>query len=211
MKNAYLGREYSENEMLAALNSIREKNVKIRKEKNIAKKAAELIAQKKIVAWYQGGSEYGPRALGHRSILADSRDSNMKDILNKRVKKREPFRPFAPSIAEEYTKDYFNISIKSPFMLLVCDVLEDKKNEIPAVTHADGTARIQTVNGDDNGEYYDLIKYFYEITGIPVILNTSFNTKGEPIVETPLDAVECFINTGIDCLVMGNYLVEKQR
>lgn len=176
---------------------------------DIARTTAELLEQGKIIGWFQGGSEFGPRALGHRSILADPRKAEMKDILNEKVKHREPFRPFAPSILLEYETEYFDLNVPSPFMLLVANVHEDKRGVIPAATHVDGTARLQTVTKEDNGIYYDLIDEFRKITGVPVVLNTSFNVAGEPIVETPLDALTCFQNTMMDYLVLHDWLVWK--
>lgn len=163
---------------------------------------ARWLADGKIVGVFEGGSEFGPRALGHRSILADARDPTMKDKLNKSVKFREHYRPYAPAILREHVSSYFDVDLDSPFMLMVADVREDKRQEIPAVTHVDGTARLQTVTKEDNGGLYDLIKAFYEVTGVPVLLNTSFNVNREPIVETPLDALICAFSTAIDYLVM---------
>jgi carbamoyltransferase len=177
--------------------------------KNVVDEVAKLISEGKIVGWFQGGSELGPRALGHRSIICDPRRPEMKDILNEKVKHREGFRPFAPSILLEKSKEYFSLDVPSPFMLLAVDVNKDKKSIIPAVTHVDGTARVQTVTKEDNGIYYDLINEFYRITGVPVILNTSFNLAGEPIVETPEDAMMCFLKTQMDFLVIGDFLIWK--
>ena len=176
---------------------------------NPARKAAELIAGGKIVGWFQGGSELGPRALGHRSILCDPRRKNMKDILNLKVKKRENFRPFAASVLEEKSSEYFDLDIPSPFMLLVTKVKNNKIKKIPSVVHIDGTCRIQTVNPKNNGVYYDLINNFYKITGVPLILNTSFNLAGEPIIETPTDAMKCFLKTKMDYLIINNILIKK--
>lgn len=176
---------------------------------NVTHEVAKLMSEGKIVGWFQGGSELGPRALGHRSIVCDPRRPEMKDTLNEKVKHREGFRPFAPSVLLEKSKEYFRLEDSSPFMLLAVDVNKDKKVVIPAVTHVDGTARVQTVTKEDNGVYYDLINEFYEITGVPVILNTSFNLAGEPIVETPEDAMRCFLKTQMDFLVIGNYLIWK--
>ena len=167
-----------------------------------------MIADGNIVGWYIGGSEYGPRALGHRSILADSRRKEMKDIINDKIKHRESFRPFAPAVLAECCSEYFDLEGESPFMLLVAEVL--KPDIIPSVTHVDGTARVQTVTRESNGKFYDLINEFKKITGVPVILNTSFNDAGEPIVETPEDALICFLNTGMDVLVLENYLIQKK-
>ena len=166
-----------------------------------------LIADGNIVGWYQGKMEWGPRALGSRSILADPRKAEMKDILNEKIKHRESFRPFAPSILEEYVSEYFDIDRPSPYMLFVAPVR--KPELIPAVTHVDGTGRLQTVNRDTNPLYYDLINEFYKITGVPVIINTSMNVMGEPIVNTPEQAYQMIVKTDMDCIVMGNCLVRK--
>jgi len=151
--------------------------------------------------------EWGPRALGNRSILADPRNEKMKDILNEKIKHRESFRPFAPSILEEYVSEYFDIDRPSPYMLMVAPV---KKPEIiPAVTHVDGTARLQTVSKDTNPLYYSLIHNFFKITGVPVVINTSMNVRGEPIVNTPEQAFEMILKTDMDILVMGNFMVTR--
>jgi len=172
---------------------------------------ASLLANGRIVAWFQGGSEYGPRALGSRSILADCRPAGMKDFLNEHVKHRETFRPYAPAILEEKASEWFDLRGASPFMLRVVDVHPHKRASIAAVTHVDGTARVQTVSRSHSPLLYDLISAFEARTGVPVILNTSFNVAGRPIVETPADAVECFLATRIDALVMHDYLAEKTR
>ena len=151
--------------------------------------------------------EWGPRALGNRSILADPRRADMKDILNEKIKHRESFRPFAPSILEEYVFEYFDIDIPSPYMLMVVPV--KKPNDIPAVTHIDGTGRLQTVSKGANPLYYDLISEFYQLTGVPVVINTSMNVKGEPIVNTPEQAYNMLIKTDMDCIVLGNNLVMR--
>ncbi|MBW1740201.1 MAG: hypothetical protein JRJ42_03585 [Deltaproteobacteria bacterium] len=202
-RNAYTGIEYSDEHIASVLTTydIPYSEVKL-------DQVARLISEGKIVGWFQGGSEYGPRALGHRSILADSRDKRMKDILNSKVKHREAFRPFAPAILKEYCSEYFDLECESPFMLLVAKV--KNPDVIPAVTHVDNTGRVQTVTKEDNGSFYDLIKAFYNITGVPCILNTSFNDSGEPIVETPVDALICFLSTEMDYLVLGKYLVEAE-
>ena len=151
--------------------------------------------------------EWGPRALGNRSILADPRDGKMKDILNEKIKHREPFRPFAPSILEECVSEYFDIDVTSPYMLLVAPVKKPEK--IPAVTHVDGTGRLQTVSKETNPLYYDLINKFYKITEVPVIVNTSMNVMGEPIVTSPEEAFKMWARTDMDNLVMGNYLISE--
>lgn len=182
-----------------------------KKSENVAADTAKLIAEGNVIAWFQGGSEFGPRALGHRSILADPRLVNMKDIINQKVKNRQWFRPFAPSILSTEAANYFTLKDDSPFMLLVAGVKEDKKYKIPAVIHVDKTARVQTVTKENNGIYYDLISEFNKLTGIPLLLNTSFNVVLEPIVETPSDALACFLKTNIDYLVINNFIVEKVK
>lgn len=171
--------------------------------------AANLVSGGKIVGWFQGGSELGPRALGHRSIICDPRRSDMKNILNKKVKHREEFRPFAASVLLEKVDDYFNLNIPSPFMLFVSGVKMDRVKEIPAVTHIDNTCRIQTLTKKDNGIFYELVKNFYNLTKVPMVLNTSFNVAGKPIVETPEDAVRCFLGTEMDYLVIHSYVLRK--
>ena len=153
--------------------------------------------------------EIGPRSLGNRSILADPTRPEMKDKLNAEVKHREPFRPFAPSVIVEKRSEYFQIEVEDPFMLKVCYVRPEKRAALPAITHVDGTARLQTVHKDVNPLYHRLISELGQRNGIPVVLNTSFNVMGEPIVESPLDAIRCFYSTGIDALIVGNYLLKK--
>ena len=177
-------------------------------EEQLTTQAARIVAQGDVVGWFQGRMEWGPRALGNRSIIADPRRNDMKDILNARIKHREPFRPFAPSILEEAVGDYFDQSYPDPFMIKVYNVLPEKRAEIPAVTHVDGTGRLQTVSQATNPLYWRLIKAFEAETGTPVVLNTSFN-ENEPIVCTPAEAIECFLRTKMDALVVGNYLVKK--
>lgn len=209
MKNAYLGREYSVEEQRTAIER-EQNNLIIEQVPNIALRTASLLADGKIIGWFQGRSEYGPRALGNRSIIVDPRNPNMKDILNNRVKHREGWRPFAASVLEERASEYFTLDRPSPYMLLVCDVPKHLQDKITAVVHVDGTCRVQTVNKADNGIYYDLIKSFADKTGMPMILNTSFNLAGEPIIESPADAVSCFLRTDMDYLVVGNYLLRKK-
>ena len=199
MDNAYLGREYREKEILNALQEYRYEKLE-----NPAQTAAKLLADGKIIGWFQGKSEYGPRALGNRSILCSPIPPEMKDKLNAQVKHRESFRPFAPACLEESASEYFELNCPSPFMLLIAKV---KKDNVPAVTHIDGTARVQTVSADQNSKFYSLIKEFQKLTGVPVVLNTSFNDSGEPIVETPEDAVRTFKSTNLDALIMGDYLI----
>ena len=205
-ENVYVGTSYHDEKITEFLDS---KKISYEKLERIEllKKTAQLIADGNIVGWYQGKMEWGPRALGCRSILADPRKAEMKDILNEKIKHRESFRPFAPSILEEYVSEYFEIDRSSPYMLIVVPVKKPEK--IPAVTHVDGTGRLQTVNKDANPLYYDLISEFYKITGIPVIINTSMNVMGEPIVNTPEQAYQMIVKTDMDCIVMGNNLIYR--
>ena len=219
MTNAYLGREYNEKEVkeaLAKFNSIKieyygedETNPYFCSKTPIFVKAAQLLSDGMIVGWFQGSSEYGPRALGHRSILADPREAKFKDIMNSKVKHRESFRPFAPSVLHERAKEYFELDYPSPFMLLAAQAREGMRKKIPAVIHVDNTARVQTVTREENGIYYNLVEEFCKITQVPVLLNTSFNVAGEPIVETPVDALNTFLKTQIDYLVIHNYLISR--
>ena len=205
-ESVYVGTSYSDEEIRKFLDSNNISYQQLQHDE-LLQTTAKLIADGNIVGWYQGKMEWGPRALGSRSILADPRKAEMKNILNEKIKHRESFRPFAPSILEEYVSEYFDIDRPSPYMLFVAPV---KKPEIiPAVTHVDGTGRLQTVNRNVNPLYYDLINEFYKITGVPVIINTSMNVMGEPIVNTPEQAYSMIIKTDMDCIVMGNNLVKK--
>jgi carbamoyltransferase len=172
---------------------------------------AKKISEDNIIGWFQGRMEFGPRALGNRSILANPCNPNMKDILNSRVKKREPFRPYAPAVLEEKFDEYFKLQQDSPFMLLAPIVKEDKRKLIPGVTHSDYTARVQTVNKKNNPCFWQLIKEFEKITGVPLVINTSFNLRGEPIACTPEDAIGCFNRSEIDYLVLESFIVKKNR
>jgi len=177
-------------------------------EREVTKRAAQDIADGLVVGWFQGRMEFGPRALGNRSIIADPRRAEMKDVLNERIKKREPFRPFAPSILEERVGDYFEQSHPAPTMLMVYQIRPERRAEVPAVTHVDGSGRLQTVSRRLNQRYYQLISDFAELTGVPVVLNTSFN-ENEPIVCTPQEAIDCFLKTRMDVLYLGNYAVRR--
>ena len=170
-----------------------------------------MIADNAIIGWFQGRTELGPRALGNRSILADPRRADNRDRVNARIKFREEFRPFAPSVLAERAHEYFEGLGDSPFMLMICGVRPEKRSEIPAVVHVDGTARPQTVGAEGNPRYRALLEHFDKLTGVPVVLNTSFNVKGEPIVNTPVEAIRCFFSTGLDYLVLGNHLLWKQE
>lgn len=206
MHHSYWGPQYSE---VDYINAIKKFNLQYKKSKDICKEAAKLIANGKIIGWFQGRMEWGPRALGNRSIIADPRNEKMKDIINVKVKHREEFRPFAPAVLEQYTNKYFDLSYPSPFMLFVYNVT--KPDKIPAVTHVDGTGRLQTVNKETNPLFYKLINEFYKITKVPVVLNTSFNDKNEPIVCSPEDALRTFLKTGIDYVVMGDLIISKRK
>ena len=215
MKHAYWGTSFSEDEILECLNKSSEKIIyenctfeKVADDKNLNSTVAKAISVGKVVGWFQGRMEWGPRALGNRSILGDPRRSDMKDILNLKIKRRESFRPFAPSILREYVKDWFENDDEVPFMMKVYQIKKDKRNEIPAVTHVDGSGRLQTVYKDTNEKYYNLIKEFYNITNIPILLNTSFN-ENEPIVSNPQEALDCFLRTKMDILTLGNYLIQR--
>jgi carbamoyltransferase len=174
-----------------------------------AEETAEILAQDKIIGWYQGRMEFGPRALGSRSILASPISPAMQSRLNE-VKDREDFRPVAPVVLEEDAGEWFEGAEYSPFMLFIYDVKADKADKIPAVRHTDGTARIQTVNAEQHPEYYRLLKAFKKKTGVPILVNTSFNTLGKPIVSSPRDAVECFWTSPFDALIIGSFLIEKR-
>jgi carbamoyltransferase len=230
MKGSYLGPEFTQNQVEEELKSIGAIYESVNYEKLI-NLTSEHLSKEKAIGWFQGRMEFGPRALGGRSILGDPRSEKMQKNLNLKVKYRESFRPFAPSILKEDLSNWFNLNVDSPYMLLVAEIKSDKKiemteeqkllfgidklnikrSEIPAVTHVDYSARIQTVTQKNNKPYYDLISKFKEITGCPVIVNTSFNVRGEPIVNTPTDAFNCFMGTELDYLVIGNCILEKTK
>jgi carbamoyltransferase len=193
---------------------------------------SELIIQGKVIGWFQGRLEFGPRALGSRSIIGDARNPEMQTKMNLKIKYRESFRPFAPTVLREYVSDWFELDKESPYMLLVACVKKDKhvsqvnnlessvlgfdklkvkRSNIPAVTHVDYSARIQTIKRQDNPLYYDTIEAFYKKTGCPVIINTSFNVRGEPLVCAPIDALKCFMRTEMDYLAMGSFLIDKKE
>ena len=230
MKGSYLGTEFNQDEIEKDLKSIGA-NFETFKYEELIDKTAEFLSNEKAIGWFQGRMEFGPRALGGRSILGDPRSEKMQKNLNLKVKYRESFRPFAPSVLREDLSKWFDINVDSPYMLLVADINSDKKiemtdkqkklfgieklnikrSEIPAVTHVDYSARVQTVTKNTNSRYYDLISRFKEKTGCPVIVNTSFNVRGEPIVNTPTDAFNCFMGTDLDYLVIGNCILEKSK
>lgn len=229
-KGSYLGPEYRDDELQKFLEQHGIPHQKLTFEE-VPEKIAELLLQEKVVGWFQGRMEFGPRALGSRSILGDARSPKMQKVMNLKIKYRESFRPFAPSVLHERTSDYFELDRPSPYMLLVAAIRKEKqrrlnpsernlrgleklqvaRSEIPAVTHVDNSARIQTVHKTTNELYHRLISAFEAKTGCPVIINTSFNVRGEPIVCTPLDAYKCFMRTEMDYLSMGSYLLEKSQ
>ncbi len=208
MTTAYLGPEFSNSEIS---NYLTKEGIRYTEfeDVDLVKYIARQIYDNKIVGWFQGRMEWGPRALGNRSILANPCNPEMKDILNYKVKHREPFRPYGISILREELSDFFSLDIDSPFMLFVGKVRPSKKSMIPSALHVDETSRIQTVTRSENGIYYELIKEFRKISGVPLIINTSFNDKGKPIVCSPKDACECFFNTKMDFLVLGNCVIKK--
>ncbi len=205
MDHAYLGPAYSDQEIEKFL---KWSKLSYKRLTTIPEETAELLAQDKVIGWFQGRMEFGPRALGARSILASPIHVEMQARLNE-IKDREDFRPVAPVVIEEEAAQWFAGGERSPFMLFVYNVRPEKALKIPAVRHVDGTARIQTVNRAQNLLYYDLLKAFQVRTGVPVLVNTSFNTRGEPIVCTPRDAIECFWTSPLDALVIGSFLLEK--
>lgn len=206
-KHPYWGPEYTNDQIRTYLRSI---NVAFKElsEVEIVEMTARLIADQKVIGWFQGRMEWGPRALGNRSILADARNKENWQRVNLKIKFRESFRPFAPSVLEEETKDYFDLDCQSPYMLLTAQV---KKDTVPAITHVDGSARIQTVSKEQNPLYYSLLSAFKRLTGCPLLINTSFNVRSEPIVCSPEDAFLCFMNTDMDYLVLGNFILDKRE
>jgi carbamoyltransferase len=207
MDHTYWGLEYSREACRSALDA---KNLPHRElsDEELAAAAADLVTDGKILGWYQGRFEWGPRALGNRSIVCDPRNPSMKDHLNKRIKHREGFRPFAPSVLEERAGEWFEMATPSPFMLMTCQVRREKQSLVPAITHVDGTARQQTVSRSTNPKYWALIHAFEQKTGVPVVLNTSFN-ENEPVVNTPEEGIACFLRNDMDALVLGPFLATK--
>jgi carbamoyltransferase len=207
MEHAYWGPEFTNEQIQEALSAFQD--LRFHQSDNIFAETAKLLAEGKIIGWFQGRSEVGPRALGNRSILADPSRPEMKDRVNKQVKHREPWRPFAPSVLEEAVGRYIDQPIPSPFMILAFDTKPEMKTEIAAAIHVDGTCRPQTVSRATNPRYWQLIKCFEELTGIPSVLNTSFNVDSQPIVNTPEEAIDTFVNCGIQVLAIGDFLVWK--
>ena len=212
MRHAFWGPSFTDQEVADALARSGLTHRYFDREEDLLDATAQMIDEGQVVGWFQGRLEFGPRALGSRSLIADARNPRMKDIINAKVKFREAFRPFAPSVLKEHAHEYFEMppGMDAPFMLLVPRVRPEACSLLPAVTHKDGTGRVQTVTDADNGRYYRLIKAFARRTGVPVVINTSFNVRGEPIVCTPQDAIETFLKTGIDAIVLGNHVVTEK-
>ena len=229
MRGSYLGPEFSSEEIETALTEAKAKFTKV-SDQEVTDLTAAALADGKAVGWMQGRMEFGPRALGGRSIIADPRSPAMQKQLNLKVKYRESFRPFAPSVLRDRVAEWFEHDGDSPYMLLVADVAEEKRrkmtdeegklfgiaklnvprSEVPAITHVDYSARVQTVHADTNPRYHDLIDKFNELTGCPILVNTSFNVRGEPIICSPEDAFHCFMGTELDVLVVGNFILRKE-
>ena len=228
MQGAYLGPSFTNEEIESFLKGIEAPHIRLADE-HLFDRVADELASEKVIGWFQGRMEFGPRALGGRSIIGDARSPKMQSVMNLKIKYRESFRPFAPSVLRERVQDYFELAVDSPYMLLVAPVLKKRrkemsrternlwgigllnvpKSDIPAITHVDYSARIQTVHKETNPRYYELIKVFEAKTGCGVIVNTSFNVRGEPIVCTPADAYRCFMRTEMDVLVLENCLLYK--
>ena len=204
--NPLIGNHYEKEEIRKTLDECK---LAYKESDDICGDTAEILREGNIIGWYQGRMEIGPRALGSRSILADPTIAGMKDKINAEVKHREAYRPFAPSAPVEAKDEFFDLEVEAPFMLKVCDVKKDKREVIPAITHVDGSARLQTVRKEINPRYHEMITRFGELSGVPVVLNTSFNIMGEPIVESPLHAIRCFFSTGLDVLVIDDFIVRK--
>jgi len=213
-RSPYLGKKFSDDYIqkliISDLYNIKITSKFIKDESKLFKTTAKLISEGKVIGWFQDKMEFGPRALGNRSILADPRNPNMKNIINMKIKRRESFRPFAPSVLEKFQTDWFNDSFISPYMSSLAFVKEKKKKLIPAITHVDGTARLQSVNFNTNPRFAGLIKAFYEITNVPILLNTSFN-ENEPIVMKPEEAIDCLLRTDMDAVIINNFLIKKNN
>jgi carbamoyltransferase len=209
----YLGKTYAQEVIIESIQKQQNSDIfyyQLFNEEDLLTQVATLLAKKKIIGWFQNGAEFGPRALGNRSILAHPNTFDIKDFINHHIKLREDFRPFAPSILKEYVSDYFVHTMDSPHMLLINDIKPDKKNMVQGIVHEDGTCRVQTVTEKDNFLYYTLLQKFYTLTSIPILLNTSLNRKGMPIVETPTEAIDFFCTSALDCLVLHNCILYKK-
>ena len=208
MKHAFWGPSFTDEECGTVVESHDVISMRL-DEIRMREAVVDLLGDGKVVGWFQGRMEFGARALGNRTLLADPRRSDMREIINTRIKFREKFRPFAPSVLEECVSDYFEYSVPSPFMEKVVPIRSEKRSIVPAVTHVDGTGRLQTVDRISNPKYWALINDFKERTGVPMVLNTSLN-ENEPIVQTPEEAIQCFLRTGMDAIVLGSYLVTRR-
>jgi len=210
MKHDACGRLYKPAEIRSAIET--SGRVDFIQSQDVVADAVELLQSGKMLGWFDGRSEMGPRALGQRSIVCDPRQEAAKTVLNSRIKRREDFRPFAPVILREEVENWFEIDHQnpaSPFMLRICKFRREKIARVPAVVHVDNTGRLQTITQQNNGRFYELVRKFYEQTGVPMLLNTSFNVRGEPIVETPDDAVRCLLSSGLDACVFQNLIAFK--
>ena len=207
---AQFGPEFSNNEITGTLSQITEVIAERLSEDALIARAAESLNKGEVIGWVQGPMEFGPRALGNRSFLADPRSDSIRDVINEKIKKRELFRPFAPSVKAEKASEYFDIRQPSPFMTIIVPVRSDKRDVIPAVVHVDGTARPQTVDESVNPRYWKLLDRFEDLTGVPVLLNTSFNIQ-EPIVCTPREALATFVRSGVDALALGDYWITHRH
>lgn len=208
---SYLGPKFNNDEIENIINKFEYKkkyNINFLKDQEVSSYIAKELANSKVIGWFQDKTEWGPRALGNRSILADPRNPNIKKIINSKIKRRESFRPFAPSVIFEESHKWFDINKEVPFMSEVYQVREEKQKLLPGITHIDGSGRVQTVKKEDNFKYYNLIRNFFELTNVPVILNTSFN-ENEPIVNHPIEALNCFHRTEMDILVLENYILSR--
>jgi carbamoyltransferase len=216
MDHAYLGPGFDDDALAREIEAVRDRFeaegcviAHVADEGELCERTADAIAQGLVVGWFQGRMEWGPRALGNRSIVCDPRRPDMKDILNHKIKRRESFRPFAPSIQREHVADWFETDADVPFMLQVYQIRAERRPEIPAVTHVNGSGRLQTVTRAQNPRYWRLIEAFRERTGVPTILNTSFN-ENEPVVCKPREAIDCFLRTKMDLLVLGTWTVSRR-
>ncbi|HEX7832346.1 MAG TPA: carbamoyltransferase C-terminal domain-containing protein, partial [Thermoanaerobaculia bacterium] len=215
MDHAYWGPEYDDAAVDRAIDARKQDLAdagcvlqRVTDERELCRRTAEQVAAGNVVGWFQGRMEWGPRALGNRSIVCDPRRADMKDILNHKIKRRESFRPFAPSVIREAVGEWFETDYDVPFMLQVYQIREEKRPQVPAVTHVNGSGRLQSVTESQNARYYHLIEAFRDITGVPMVLNTSFN-ENEPVVNTPAEALDCFLRTKMDLLVMGDLMVQR--
>ena len=212
IKNPYIGSQYSNDQILKLLKKYSNPKfniLEIKNDKKMYSEVSKLLTKSKIVGWFKGRMEFGPRSLGNRAILANPTDPNMREIINSKIKRRESFRPFAPVILKNEKSKWFKTNNSNQYMSFVETILPEKRSEIPAVTHIDGTGRVQTVLREQNQNLYNLIEEFYKITKVPILLNTSFN-ENEPIVENPEQAIDCFIRTDMDALVIENILLLKK-